>query len=62
MGEVVPAHTSPTLNPPSAPIRARAPVRVIVEVKGHQHQWLADGYYLEIGHFYGWIACWLADG
>ena len=29
----------------------RAPVRVIIKVKGHQHWWLAGGYDLEIGHF-----------
>ena len=26
-----------------------ADARVIIKVKGHQHQWLADGYDLEIG-------------
>ena len=29
----------------------RAPVRVIIKVKGHQYLWLAGGYDLEIGHF-----------
>ena len=26
-------------------------MRVIIKVKGHQYQWLAGGYDLEIGHF-----------
>ena len=30
---------------------ARAPARVIIKVLGHQHQWLAAGSDLEIGHF-----------
>ena len=25
--------------------------RAIIKVKGHQYQWLADGYDLTIGHF-----------
>ena len=29
---------------------ARAPVRAIIKMKGHQHWWLAGGYDLEIGH------------
>ena len=32
-------------------IIARAPAWVIIKVKGHQYQWLAGGYDLEIGHF-----------
>ena len=28
-----------------------AGARVIIKVSGHQHQWLAGGYDLEIGHF-----------
>ena len=24
---------------------------LLIKVKGHQHQWLAGGYDLEIGHF-----------
>ena len=32
---------------------ARAPAS---EVKGHQYQWLAGGYDLEIGHFNKWLA------
>ena len=31
---------------------ARATVRVITKVSGHQHRWLAGGYDLEIGHFF----------
>ena len=31
-------------------------------VKGHQYQWLADGYDLEIGHFKKWQAWWLHGG
>ena len=33
------------------PTFLRAPARAIIKVKGHQHQWLAGGYDLEIGHF-----------
>ena len=36
---------------PTLLIIARASPRVIIEVKGHQHRWLAIGYDLEIGHF-----------
>ena len=32
-------------------IIARAPAKVIIKVKSHQHWWLAGGYELEIGHF-----------
>ena len=33
------------------------------QVKGHQYQWLADGYALEIGHFFlKWLAWGLPDG
>ena len=32
-------------------IIARAPARVIIKVKGHQHRLLAGGYDLETGHF-----------
>ena len=32
-------------------IIARAPVRVMIKVKGHHHRWLVCGYDLEIGHF-----------
>ena len=32
-------------------IVAQVPVRVIIKVKGHQHQWLAGGYDLEIVDF-----------
>ena len=28
-----------------------AGTQVIIKVKGHQHQWFAGGYDLEIGHF-----------
>ena len=28
-----------------------AGARAIIEVRGHQYQWLAGGYDLEIGHF-----------
>ena len=28
-----------------------ADARAIIKVKGHQYQWLAGGYDLEIGHF-----------
>ena len=28
-----------------------AGAQVIIKVSGHQYQWLADGYDLEIGHF-----------
>ena len=31
-------------------------------VKGHQHQWIAGGYDLEIWHFYKWLAWWLPGG
>ena len=41
---------------------ARASVRVIIKVKGHQYWWLAGGYNLKIGHCYRWIAWWLAGG
>ena len=34
----------------------------IIKVKGHQHLWLAGAYDLEIGHFWRWIARWLAGG
>ena len=34
----------------------------IIKVSGHQHQWLAGGYDLEIGHFLKWLAWWLAGG
>ena len=27
--------------------------QVIIKVSGHQHQWLAGGYDMEIGHFRG---------
>ena len=37
-------------------------VRVMIKVKGHQHWPLANRYDLEIGHFYKWIAWWLAGG
>ena len=30
---------------------ARVPVRVIIQVKVHQHRWLTGSYDLEIGHF-----------
>ena len=30
-----------------------AGTRVMIKVPGHQHQWLAGGYDLEIGHFRG---------
>ena len=39
-----------------------AGTRMIIEVSGHQHQWLAGGYDVEIGHFLKWIAWWLAGG
>ena len=31
----------------------------IIKVSGHQYQWLAGDYDLEIGHFQGWIAWWM---
>ena len=34
----------------------------IIKVSGHQHQWLAGGYDLEIGHFEKWLAWWLPGG
>ena len=30
-----------------------ADARVVIKVSGHQHQWLAGSYDLEIGHFRG---------
>ena len=30
-------------------------MKVIIKVTGHQHQWLAGGYDLEIGHFQRWL-------
>ena len=38
-------------------IFAQIPAGVIIKVKGHQYQRLADGYELEIGHFSKWLAC-----
>ena len=32
-------------------IITRVSARVIIELSGHQHQWLAGGYDLEIGYF-----------
>ena len=29
------------------------PARLIIKVLGHQHRWLAVGYFLEIRHFRG---------
>ena len=40
-------------------IIGQAPERVIIKVKGHQHQWLAGGYDLKIEHFQKWLAWWL---
>ena len=34
----------------------------IIKVSGHQYQWLAGGYDLEIGHFKKWLAWWLPGG
>ena len=39
-----------------------AGARGIITVLGHQYQWLAGGYDLEIGHYYKWLAWWLPDG
>ena len=39
--------------PPHVDIITFAGTRVIIKVSGHQHQWLAGGYDLEIGHFRG---------
>ena len=36
-----------------------AGARAIIKMWGHQHQWLAGGYALEIGHFCKRIAWWL---
>ena len=36
--------------------------RVIITVLGNQHQWLARGYDLEVGHFKKWLAWWLPGG
>ena len=36
--------------------------RAIIKVSGHQYQWLAGGYDLEIGHFQKWPAWWLPGG
>ena len=36
---------------PDTLIIARAPARVIIKVKGHQHRQIAGGYDLETGHF-----------
>ena len=37
--------------------------KVIIKASGHQHQWLAGGYDLEIGHLTGkYIAQWLGGG
>ena len=33
-----------------------ASARAIIKVLGHQYQWLAGGYDLEIGQFYKWLA------
>ena len=34
----------------------------MIEVKGYQHQWLAGGYDLEIGHFSRWLPWSLPGG
>ena len=39
-----------------------ATAQAIIQVLGHQHRWLADGYDLEILHFQRWIVWWLAGG
>ena len=36
--------------------------RAMIKVKGHQYQWLAGGYDLEVGHFQRWLAWCLAGG
>ena len=36
---------------PTLSIIIRAPVRMTIKGKGDQHQWLAGGYDLGIGHF-----------
>ena len=36
--------------------------QVIMKMSGHQYQWLAGGYDLEIGHFWKWLAWWLPVG
>ena len=35
---------------------------VIISISSHQHQWLAGGYDLEIGHFWKWLAWWFPSG
>ena len=37
-------------------------VWLIAKVSGHQYQWLAGGYDLEVGHFQKWLAWWLPGG
>ena len=37
---------------PNTLIIVQVPAGVIIKVKGHQYQWLAGDYDLEIGHFY----------
>ena len=39
-----------------------ADARAIIKVSGHQYQWLAGGYNLEIGHFWKWLTWWLPGG
>ena len=36
-----------------------AGAQAIIKVLGHQNQWLACGYDLEIGHFHRWLTWWL---
>ena len=39
-----------------------ASARVTIKVSGHQHWWLAGGYYLETGHCSRWLVWWLPGG
>ena len=43
-------HTTGTDDPDTL-IIILAGIRAIIKVSGHQHQWLAGDYDLEIGHF-----------
>ena len=41
---------------------SKTSAQTITKVSGHQYQWLAGGYDLEIGHFLKWLAWWLPGG
>ena len=47
---------------PTLLIIARAPAKVIIKVRGHQHWWLAGGYDLEMERLKRWLAWWLPGG